>query len=68
MGSQSKDVVDARWVLPWMEADDVKTGRAPLMAKGYRDPDLRNGNVDTADCVSRRSSHLRLILRMETGY
>ena len=31
------------------------------MAKGYQDPDLRNGNVDIASCVSCRSSHSQLI-------
>ena len=39
----------------------METLKARLAANGYRDPDLRTGNVDTAGCASRRSSHLRLI-------
>ena len=34
---------------------------ARLVAKGYQDPDLRDGNVDTAGCVGRRSSNLQPI-------
>ena len=31
------------------------------MAKGYQDPDLWEGIVDTFECVSLRSSHLQVI-------
>ena len=61
MGTQSKDMVDTRWVLTWKEVDGVKTAKARLLARGYQDPDLRNGAVDNEGCVSRRSSHLRLV-------
>ena len=61
MGIQPKDIVDTRWVLTRKEADGVKTVKARLVAEGYREPDLRNGNVDIADRVSPRSAHLRLI-------
>ena len=43
------------------EEKGKKTVEARLAAKGYRDPDLRNGNVGIAGCVSRRSSHLQRI-------
>ena len=39
----------------------MKTVKARFVAKGYQDPDPRNGNVDIAGCVSRRSSHLESI-------
>ena len=60
-GTQSKDLVDARWVLTRKEVDGEKTAKARLVAKGYQDPDLRKGNVVIAGCVSRRSPHLQLI-------
>ena len=46
------------------EADGVKTDGARLVARGYQDPDLRNGNVDIAGCVGCvgcGSSRLQLI-------
>ena len=46
----------ARWALTWKEAEGKKTAKARLVATGYQDPDLRDGNIDTAVCVSRRSS------------
>ena len=49
MGTQSEKVGGA------------KAAKAQLVAEGYRDPDLRNGSVGAAGCVSRRSSHLQLI-------
>ena len=61
MGAQSEDMVDTRCVLTWKEDDGVKTVKARLVAKGFQNPDLLPGNVDFAGCVSRRSSHLRLI-------
>ena len=60
-GTQSKDLVDARWVLTWKEVDGSKTLKARLVAKGYGDPDLRNGNVEIAGRVCRTSSHCQLI-------
>ena len=56
MGTRPKDLVDTRWVLTWKKVDGAKKVKARTVAK-----DLRNGNVDIAGCVSRRSSHLRLV-------
>ena len=39
----------------------TKTVKARFVATGYQGPDLRDGNVDIAGCVSRRSPHLQLI-------
>ena len=41
--------------------DGKETAKARLVAKGYQDPDPRDGNVDTACCVSRSSSHLPMM-------
>ena len=46
--------------LIWKEVDGKKPAEERLFAKGYQDPDIRNGNVDVAGCVGRRSLHLRL--------
>ena len=43
------------------EAEGKQMERARLAAKGYQEPDLKDGNVDIAGFVSRRSSHLQLI-------
>ena len=61
MGSQSKDVADTRWALTWGVVEGAKTVRARLVAKGDQGPDLRNGNLDIAGCVSRRWPHIQLI-------
>ena len=42
-------------------ADGQKSVKARLAAKGYQDPDLQAGPVDTSGCVSLRSSHLQAI-------
>ena len=55
MGAQSEEVADTRWVLTWKGVDSAKTAKARLVAEGYQDPDLRNGNADYAGCVSRYS-------------
>ena len=39
----------------------TREGKAPLLAKGYRDPDLDAGLVGTPRCVSPRSSNLEAI-------
>ena len=67
MGSQSKDVVDTRWVLTWKEAKGMKAVKARLGAKSYQGPDLRNGNVDIAGCVSRGSPHVQVCVRGGIG-
>ena len=53
--------MDTRWALTWKEAEGEKTEKAPLVAKGYQDPELRDGDVDIAGCEGGRSSYLRLI-------
>ena len=55
-GAQSINILDVRWVLTKKEADGVKTVKARLVARGYRDPDLHNGDMDIAGCVSRKCS------------
>ena len=47
-GTQSKDLVDTRWVLTRKEVEGEKTVKARKVAKGYQDADLRMGNVDIA--------------------
>ena len=59
-GTQATDVVDTRWVLTRMEAGGKKTLKARLAAKGYQDPDLKDGNVVIGRCVIGRSAHLQL--------
>ena len=61
VGTQTEDVVETRWVLTWREVEGKKTVKVRFVAKRYQDPDLRDGNVDIAGWVNRRSSHLRLI-------
>ena len=61
MGARTKDVADTRWVLTWKEVEGTKTAEARSAAKGYRDPDLEDGNVGISGCVSTSSSHLQLI-------
>ena len=41
--------------------DGQKSVGARLVARGYQDPDLREGLVDTSGCVSLRSSPLQVI-------
>ena len=41
--------------------DGVKSVKARLAAKGFQDPDLKEGLVETSGCVSLRSPHLRAI-------
>ena len=60
MGPQPKDVAHPHWMLTWEDVEGAKTARARLVAKGYENPGLDNGNVDFADCVSRRSPYLLL--------
>ena len=60
-GTQLEDLADTRGVLAWKEVEGDKTVKARLLAKGFRGPDLRMGNVNMAGCVSRRSSQLQVI-------
>ena len=57
----SKSVVNARWVLNWPMADGKKHVKARTVAKGYQDPDPRDGFVETSGRASGRSSHLQAI-------
>ena len=61
IGTQTKDVVDTRWVLTWKETDGNRTDKARLVAKGYQGPDLRDGNRANAAWVSGVPSHSQLI-------
>ena len=60
MGAQIKDVVDTRWVLTWKEVEGKKTALACLVARGYQDPEIKDGSVDIAGCANERSLHLQL--------
>ena len=60
-GNVSKQIARTRWVSTWRMVDGRKSVKARLAAKGYEDPDIREGIVDTSGCVSIRSPHLRVI-------
>ena len=60
-GTVTKDVVDTRWVLTWKDLEGKRTVKARLVARGFQDPDLAAGLVDTSSRVSVRSSHLQVI-------
>ena len=57
MGAQTTDVADTRWVPTWKEAEGEETAKERLVATGYQDPDVKDGNVGNAGCVIGRSSH-----------
>ena len=59
--SATKGAVETRWVLTWKDLDGKRTVKARLVARGFQDPDLAEGLVDTSSCVSLRSSHLQVI-------
>ena len=61
VGDISKSVVNTRWVLAWKMADGQKCVKACQAAEGFRDPDLKDGNVDASGCVSLPPSHLLVI-------
>ena len=52
--SISKALVSTMWVITWKMADGKKSVRARLVAKGYLDPNSKEGNVGTSGCVSLR--------------
>ena len=60
MGPRQEDVADTRWVPSRREAEGAKTVEARLVAKGYQEADLRNGDVDISGCVGRRSPRRQL--------
>ena len=59
-GKCNKKAVGTRWALTWKMVEGVKTVKARTAAKGYRDPDLKDGLVGTSGCVSLRSPHLQV--------
>ena len=56
-----KQLVQTRWVLTWKIVEGKKRVTARLVAKGFQDPDLKDGLVETSGCVGLRSSHLQVI-------
>ena len=61
MGTQTADAVDTRWVLTSREVGGKVTEEAHLVATGYPDPVLSDGNVVFVGCVGGGSSHLQSI-------
>ena len=57
-GKCPKEVVGTRWVLTWKLVEGVKTVKARLAAKGYQDPDSKDGLVVTSGCASLQPSRL----------
>ena len=57
----SKAVVSTRWVLTWKVVGCKELVMARLLAKGFRDPYLKDGSVDAPGCTSLRPSHPRII-------
>ena len=55
-GSNSKSVLSTRRLLTWKMADDRDNAKARLVARGYQEPDLKEGGVDKSGRVSLRSS------------
>ena len=55
-GCISKAAVSARWAPTWEMADGAKCVMTRVAAKGYEDPVLRDGSVDSAGRVSLCSS------------
>ena len=45
----------------WKVVDGRGTDKVPLAAKDCQDPDLKEGNMDIAGCVSGRTSDLQAI-------
>ena len=57
----ARDIAGTRWVLTWKSVEGRRTVKARLVARGFQDPDLAAGLVDTSSCVSHRSSHVQVI-------
>ena len=47
--------------MTWKMVDGKECVKARLAAKGFQDPDSKEGLVDTTGCVSLRSSRLQVI-------
>ena len=56
-----KQMADTRWVLTWEMVEGEICVEARLAAKGFQDPNLKDGLVETSGCVSLRSSHHQVI-------
>ena len=54
-------MVDTLWVLTWGMVEGEKCVKARLAAKGFQDPDMKDGLVETSRCASLHSSHLQVI-------
>ena len=54
-------VVGTRWAFTWPMVDGVTTVKARLVARGFQDPGLKGGLVETSGTVSPRPSHLQVI-------
>ena len=52
-GAHGRAFADTRWVLPRRVVDWEKTAEARLVAAGFQDPDMGEGNLEIAGCVSR---------------
>ena len=57
----AKDIADTRRVLTSKSAEGRRTEKARQVARGFQDPDLAAGLVDTSSRASLRSSHLKAI-------
>ena len=57
----NETIADTRWVLTWKVTEGNTSLMDRLVAKGFQDPDVQRGLVETAGCVSLRSSHLQFL-------
>ena len=48
----AKDIADTRWVLLWKSVEGRRAVKAQLVARGFQDPDLAAGLVDTSSCAT----------------
>ena len=56
-----KTIVGARWILFWEDIGGGPSVKGRSVVEGSQDKDLQEGLVETAGCVSFRSSHLQLL-------
>ena len=61
MGVLSKDAAASRWAMTWKEVKGDETAELREGARGYQDPDLKDGDVDIAGSASGRPSHSQAI-------
>ena len=60
-GAHGKAIVDTHRAPTWKAVDGEKSVKVRLVAMGYQGPDLKEGNINIAGCISRPSSHLEAI-------